>query len=149
MQWQAVPPYSGTGTYTFQAILDASGAVTFQYLTMSGAVNSATVGIQNATKTVGLQVAFNQAYIHDGLAVRIASIPQWLTVFPTSGRLRAGESKIINLHMNASGLEGGTYPGTVNIVSNDPVHPTTDRERLAPRDRRAADQRPADLPRVR
>ncbi len=25
--------------------------------------------------------------------------------------------------MNASGLEGGTYPGAVHVLSNDPVHP--------------------------
>jgi len=124
IQWNGVPPYSGTGAFTFQAILDSNGAITYQYLTMSGATTSATVGIQDATKMVGLQVAFNQAYIHDGLAVRIASIPQWLTAFPISGRLRAGESKIINLHMNASGLEGGTYPGVVSVVTNDPAHPT-------------------------
>jgi subtilisin family serine protease len=124
VQWNAVPPYSGTGTYTFQAILDASGAITYQYLSMTGAVNSATVGIQNAARTIGLQVAFNQTYIHDNLAVRIAAIPQWLTASPTSGRLTAGQSVDINLHMDASGLEGGTYPGVVNILNNDPNDPT-------------------------
>ncbi len=123
VQWNAIAPYSGTGTFTFQAIIDQSGAVTFQYLAMTGAVNSATVGIQDASKTVGLQVAFNQAYIHDELAVRIAATPQWLTASPSSGRLHAGESIPINVHMDASGLEGGTYPGTVNILTNDPAQP--------------------------
>ena len=28
--------------------------------------------------------------------------------------------------MNASGLEGGHYPGTVNIMTNDPVNLNTD-----------------------
>ena len=72
---------------------------------------------------MGLQVAYNEAYLHDNLAVRIVPVPNWLTVFPTTGRLRAGESKVINLHMNASGLAGGTYPGAVHVLSNDPVHP--------------------------
>ena len=123
VQWNAIAPYSGTGTFTFQAIIDQSGAVTFQYLAMTGSVTSATVGIQDASKTVGLQVAFNQAYIHDELAVRIAATPQWLTASPSSGRLHAGESIPINVHMDASGLEGGTYPGVVNILTNDPAQP--------------------------
>ncbi len=149
IQWQDVPFRWRPGTSTFQAILDASGAITFQYLNMTGAVNDATVGIQNADTTVGLQVAYNEAYLHDNLAVRIASVPNWLTVFPTSGRLRAGESKLINLHMNASGLEGGTYPGAVHVLSNDPVNPDLVVNALAPRDRRASGRRPADLPRLR
>jgi subtilisin family serine protease len=122
VQWNAIPAYSGGGTYTFQAIIDQSGMITLQYLTMTGSLTSATVGIQDAAKTTGLQVAFNQAYIHDNLAVRIASIPQWLTAAPTSGRLRAGESKPIVLHYDAAGLSGGHYPGTVNIQTNDPAH---------------------------
>ncbi|MBZ5640818.1 MAG: choice-of-anchor D domain-containing protein [Acidobacteriia bacterium] len=125
VQWNNIPHYSstGTGNYTFQAIIDQSGEITFQYLTVSGTLDSATIGIQDAAKTTGLQVDFNVAYVHDGLAVRIASIPQWLSAAPTSGRLRGGESKPIVLHMDASGLEGGHYPGTVNIQTNDPAHP--------------------------
>lgn len=123
VQWNNVPRYSGAGTYTFQAILEASGAITLQYLDVqTGDLASATVGIQNATKDDGTTVAFNQAYLHDNLAIRIGATPQWLTVSPTSGRIRAGESKIITLNMDASGLEGGTYPGWVNIYSNDPYN---------------------------
>ena len=85
VQWDTMERYSGAGQYTFQAILDASGAVTYQYLTLTGDVTSSTVGIQDASKTVGLQVAFNQAYLQDGLAVRISAIPQWLGASPTSG----------------------------------------------------------------
>lgn len=123
VQWNQMPPYSGTGNFTFQAILDASGSITLQYLTMTGPLTSATVGIQDASKTVGLPIAFNQAYIHDNLAVRINSTPQWLSAYPGAGRLHAGESIPITVHMDASGLEGGTYPGAVNILSNDPVNP--------------------------
>lgn len=125
VQWQAIPRFSGPGTYTFQVILEASGAITFQYLDVqTGDLTSATVGIQNATKTVGLQVAFNQPYLHDNLAVRISAVPAWLRASPTSGRLRAGQSTTIALDMDASGLEGGTYPGFVQILTNDPANPT-------------------------
>ncbi len=123
IQWTNVPHYSAGGPYTFQAILDSGGSITFQYLSMTAPLDSATIGIQNSDKTVGLQVAFNQTYMHDGLAVRISAIPQWITAFPTSGRIAAGGSKAINLHMDASGLEGGTYPAMVHILTNDPGNP--------------------------
>lgn len=124
VQWNNLPHYSSGGPYTFQAILDSTGAITFQYLTMAAPLDSATVGIQDASRTVGLQMAFNQAYLHDNLAIRISSIPQWLTASPNSGRLHAGESREITVHMDASGLEGGHYPGSVNILTNDPINPT-------------------------
>lgn len=124
VQWEQIERYSGTGAYTFQAIIEASGAVTFQYKTMGGALDSATVGMQNASKTVGLQVAFNQAYIHDSLALRLSATPQWLTVAPTSGRVLASASTPLTAHIDASGLEGGTYPGQILINTNDPAHPT-------------------------
>jgi hypothetical protein len=124
VQWSDMERYSGAGTYTFQAIIDEAGSVTYQYLTLTGEVTSSTVGIQDASKTVGLQVAFNQAYLEENLAVRISAIPQWLSASPTSGRLHAGQSELVNLHMDASGLEGGHYPADVNILTNDPANPT-------------------------
>jgi subtilisin family serine protease len=124
IEWTGMPRYQETGSaLTFQAILETSGSITYQYLILAGTLNSATVGIQNAAKTDGLAVAFNQSYLHDNLAVRIAAIPQWLSVTPTSGRLHAGESIPLAVHIDAAGLEGGTYPGNINVQTNDPDHP--------------------------
>jgi len=121
VQWQDVPRYNDAASVlTFQAILDAGGAITYQYLSLTGTLDSATVGLQNATRTTGLEVAFNQAYLHPGLAIRMAALPQWLTVAPTSGRLGAGQSIPLGVHIDAAGLEGGTYPGEVRINTNDP-----------------------------
>jgi len=67
-----VPRYSMGGPYTFQAILTPDGIITLQYLTMLGTrLNEATIGIQNGDGTQGLQIAYNRAYVHDALAVRI------------------------------------------------------------------------------
>ncbi|HEY3174122.1 MAG TPA: S8 family serine peptidase [Candidatus Polarisedimenticolia bacterium] len=123
VEWSGIAPYTGTGSFSFQAIIESSGAMTFQYLSMAGDVSSATVGIQNATKTVGLQTAFNQSYLHDSMAVRITALPQWLTVAPTSGRVGPFGHVFLNAHIDASGLEGGTYPGTITIQNNDPTNP--------------------------
>ena len=125
VQYNEVAHYGTTepGTYTFQVILDAGGAITYQYLTLVGTLNSCTVGIQDGTKSLGTTIAFNQEYLHDNMAIRIAAIPQWLTVSPTAGRLYGGESVNLNVNLDASGLEGALYPGEVHILNNDPANP--------------------------
>jgi len=125
VQYDAIQHYAttGPGTYTFQVILDASGAITYQYLDLVGVIDSCTVGIQDATQALGTTIAFNQDYLHDNMAIRIAAIPQWLTVSPTTGRLYGSQSVDLNVNLDASGLEGALYPGEVHILTNDPTNP--------------------------
>jgi subtilisin family serine protease len=118
--WQGVPHYQTGGPYTFQAILYPTGEIRFQYQSLGSITNSATVGIQNATKTTGLTVAFNTDYLKNNLAVRIVPLTQWLTVSPTSGRILAGQSAALQVRFNALGLNGGTFSGAVVVQSNDP-----------------------------
>jgi hypothetical protein len=120
VSWVAVPKYGGGGPYTFQVLLYPTGEVRLQYLTLGAPANVATTGIQNATKDIGLMVAFNSAYLHDNLAVRMIPLSQWLTVTPTSGRILAGQNASIDVRFNALGLDGGDYSAHVHVLSNDP-----------------------------
>ncbi|HEY3215053.1 MAG TPA: S8 family serine peptidase, partial [Candidatus Eisenbacteria bacterium] len=118
--WVGVPHYGGGGPYTFETILYPTGEIRFQYLSMGSPTNSATAGIQNGTKTVGLTVAFNTDYVANNLAVRIVPLSQWLTVSPASGRIPAGQSQNLSVMFNALGLDGGDYDASLNVLSNDP-----------------------------
>uniref|UniRef100_A0A832I5Z7 Choice-of-anchor D domain-containing protein n=1 Tax=Eiseniibacteriota bacterium TaxID=2212470 RepID=A0A832I5Z7_UNCEI len=120
VSWVGVPRYQTGGPYTYQAILYPTGEIVFQYLTMGAPTNGATVGIQNATKTTGLTVAFNTNYVQDNLAVRIVPLRQWLRVTPAAGRIHAGQSQQLQVTFDATGLDGGPYDGTVRVLSNDP-----------------------------
>ncbi|MGH7725002.1 MAG: S8 family serine peptidase [Candidatus Eiseniibacteriota bacterium] len=120
VSWVGAPHYQTGGPYTFQAILYPSGEIRYQYLSMGSPTNSATAGIQDGAETIGLNVAFNTAYFHDNLAVQIAPLRQWLTVSPTSGRLHAGNSQLLDVQFDATGLNGGVYDGFVKLFSNDP-----------------------------
>ncbi|HUD72355.1 MAG TPA: choice-of-anchor D domain-containing protein, partial [Dongiaceae bacterium] len=133
IQWSDVGKYNYPLTHlTFQVILKQNGEITFQYLTFQGVVDGfdrlGTIGIQNATRDAGLQVVYNKAYVHDGLAVRITPLPQWLSVTPTSGRLAAGASIPLTLGFDPFGMDAGAYRGTVAIATNDPGHPTLEVE---------------------
>jgi uncharacterized repeat protein (TIGR01451 family) len=64
-----VPHFSSGGPYTFQVILRADGTITYQYQSMVERLEEATIGVQNADGAQGLTIAYNEAYVHDGLSV--------------------------------------------------------------------------------
>ncbi len=70
-----VPHYGEGGLYTFQVILRADSSITYQYQSMVGLLEGATIGIQNADGAQGLTIAHNQTYVHDELAVLISPPP--------------------------------------------------------------------------
>jgi hypothetical protein len=89
---------------------------------MVGTLNSATVGIENATGTDGLQIAYNASYVANGLAVKIAAEPDWLAVSDQNGTIYNNNTLGIVVELNADGLELGLYSMDVVITSNDPLN---------------------------
>ncbi|MFH2053237.1 MAG: S8 family serine peptidase [bacterium] len=121
VQWHQVPKYFANGQLTFQAHLYPNGTIFYYYLSMTdAALNSATIGIQNATRDDGLTVVYNDTYVHDNMAIRIAPVSDWLTVSPASGAVPPGGSQTIDVVFNAAELFGGTYEGAVRLETNDP-----------------------------
>ncbi len=122
VSWHDVPHFGTGGPYTFQIILLASGKIVFQYQTVNSPVNSSTTGIQNSNGSVGLQVAFNQDYLTNELAVEIRYPVFWLTIDPRAGAIFPNESGTINVTFDASELPVGMYTGSIQIITNDPDH---------------------------
>jgi subtilisin family serine protease len=121
VQWNRAVHFGGGGPYTFEAILHRDGTIVFQYLEVGPPTNSATVGIQNATRTDGLTVAFDGPYVQNRLAVRITTTPLWLSVLdPSSGVIQPGGSATARLRFDAPSLAGGDYAAAVRVASNDP-----------------------------
>lgn len=123
VQYTDVAPLLGPGFYTFQVTLYETGDIEFRYLSMTGDVDSATVGMQNGDGRIGLQVAFNTDYVHDGLAVRNSRAPGWLSASPASGRVAAGDQQEISVTFDATDLPGGRYEDAVRLETNDPAVP--------------------------
>ena len=121
LSFVTVPRYSSGGPYTFQVILYPSGRILYQYLDMQGTrLIEATIGIQNAAKNDGLTVVYNDNYVHNNLAVELATMPDYLTVSPSMGTISAGGSADIAVNFNTAGLFGGAYNGLLRVSSNDP-----------------------------
>ena len=108
------------GPFTFEVELRPDGEIRYRYLHLGTPTNSATVGIQDGGAQNALQVAFNTSYLHDSLAVKMVPIGQWVTAFPPSGRVRAGESRAIAIRFAPAGLSGGDYHADLRVESNDP-----------------------------
>ena len=90
VQYQEIPHYYDEGSYTFEVILHSDGSIVYQYDELNGILDSATIGVENANGTEGVQIAYNQNYVHDQLAVSIAPLsenPKPHTVTVESGQV--------------------------------------------------------------
>ncbi|NNF57191.1 MAG: T9SS type A sorting domain-containing protein [Rhodothermaceae bacterium] len=119
VQYTDVHRFNDTATtLTFQVILSQSGSMLFQYDSVVGTLNSATIGIENAEASDGLAVVNSAAYVHDDLAVRISSI--WVSASPAGGTVASGNSETITLTFDAAGLADGTYTADMTLTTNEP-----------------------------
>ncbi len=118
--WVDVPHYYNTGSYTFEVIITSGNAIYYQYENLNGDLNSATVGIQNANGTDGLQIVYNQSYLENGLAVRLAA--GWLDLEPMSGIIPAGGETTITAMMDAGALTVGDYEALITVNAWDDMH---------------------------
>jgi len=124
VEWQNVPHFYDEGSYTFEAILYPNGDILYQYYNMSGDLTSATVGIENSSGTIGLQVVYNASYVHNNLATLITASYGWLDEEPDEGTVLPGDAQDITVTFNSSDMAPGVYYATIYVVSNDPDEDT-------------------------
>ena len=125
VQYQDVQRYSSGGPFTFQATLTPAGTITYHYQTMLGTrLSEATIGIENAGGQIGLQVAFDEQYVHNDLAVYF--VPGWVTLDKVFGTIEPGGFDVLTATFAAHNLPQGMYKATVEIHSNDPENPQVD-----------------------
>ncbi|MCC5934227.1 MAG: S8 family serine peptidase [Balneolales bacterium] len=122
IQWNNLSEGSGTvaSSYTFQAILSASGSITFQYLNMSGVTDRATVGIQPRNNQDALQIAFRTPFAQSFKAVHIGkALPEWISPAPAAATIAPGSSQEVSLTIDGDLLVNGTYSTEIVILNND------------------------------
>ncbi|MBE2280640.1 MAG: S8 family serine peptidase, partial [Ignavibacteriaceae bacterium] len=115
--------YSATGTLTFQVVLMRGGQVYFYYNSLSATLNSATVGIENSTGTVGLPVVYNANYLKNNLAVKFSADPEWLFINGVQGTIYSGNTLPVVLRLESQDYPHGMYTADLKITTNDPVNP--------------------------
>jgi hypothetical protein len=124
IQWTHWSHFSGTEDMTFQIVLfKSSSTIWFVYESIDDQ-SSTTYGIENVDGTVGLEIAFDQSYAHNGLLTKITLGAEWLTEEPTNGTVAAGDSLEIKVKADGSLVSEGNYAARVLIESNDPLNGT-------------------------
>lgn len=119
--WQK---YSATGSLTFQVVLYSSGKIFFYYNNMNATLNAATVGIENSAGTIGLQTAYNAAYVANNLALKFAAEPDWISNNVSNGLLYNGNSMDVVMTFRSEDFTIGNYSMDLVVESNDPVTPS-------------------------
>jgi len=112
---------SSSGTFDFQIILYADGQFRVNYREMSGTINTATIGFQDRTGTLGTQIFINenlpQNQNFSWMIDRPIDVP-WLSINGNlSGSLTSGESETIYATIDTDSLELGFYEASVNVLS--------------------------------
>ena len=117
IQYEQVVATMDDGSYTYQAVLHSNGLIEFFYKEMVGNVESATVGLENIDGSDGLEIAYNEPYVQDGLAVRITQGPvEFVKVAPASGTATAGSTAMLEVTFKAFDLNPGTYTAAIGIA---------------------------------
>jgi hypothetical protein len=131
--WHQVPDWRQVGIFTFQVILVAPDNIKYQYYSMGpGRMDECTIGIENGTGTIGLQVARDETYVCDSLAIQYAAgeaptPPQlWLAVDPDNGIIEPDNSVDVTLAFSAGSLSEGIYQGILRLFTNDNFNGITD-----------------------
>ncbi|MBI5058406.1 immune inhibitor A [candidate division KSB1 bacterium] len=113
------------GTYNFEILLTPGGESKVIFGSMGTIrLNSATVGIQNAAKTVGLMAIHNNATpVGDNQVRRFAMGPRYVDVLPVAGTLAGGESDTLYVRVVGDLLCSDPSLTALQVRSNDPDSP--------------------------
>lgn len=124
VEYNNVPRYlDATTRVTFQIEIQKNGTIYFRYKSMTGTLNSATIGIENSTGTDGLLIAYNANYVSDSLLVKIQKEPVWLSLTNASGIISSGNAFALRLDFTTNDLINGNYRMELKITSNDSTKP--------------------------
>jgi hypothetical protein len=121
VQFSGIDRFSSPADLTFQVELNADGRVVFRYLTLSGLLESATVGLQNGDKSRGLLVSYNESYVHDRMVIEL--VPGFISAAPSAGVAPPGAVSDVEIVLTAEFLDEGDHEATWTINTDDPLHP--------------------------
>lgn len=118
VQYEQVKVSGLDDTVTFQIVLEPDGVITYYYKDMVGMCNGATIGIQDETQTIGLQISHNQPFQKHNYAIRFEPMQDWLTLSSETGLVPPGESMEVTLDVNPDGIRQSRRTAELTITHN-------------------------------
>jgi PKD repeat protein len=114
---------------TYTGLIDDGDAVTL--INSSSSPYYDVVTYREIGSGVAIFIAYDYYNYDDHAAQIIAQavewgaqgvLPSWLTIEPGNGIVTPSDSTEITIELNSSGMDGGIYETTLNIMSNDPLN---------------------------
>jgi len=118
VSWIGVPHYYSTGANTFQVILTSDDVVHYQYLHLDEPLDECTAGIENADGTIGLEVVYNDFYLHDSLAIDFKLPPVMMTCTNFSEMMCHGRNRF-EFALEFNNRTGEAIPLTLNWAAHE------------------------------
>lgn len=123
IQFEKFVHYPGTEEWiTAEVILQRGGDIRIMYKQVREGfqTNGATIGLQSPNGEMGLQVAWNEEYVHSEMALRFDNPPGFIIhVDPASFVLPPQTQEHVWITYSSEGFEVGTYYQDLKCVVND------------------------------
>ncbi|MCU0369888.1 MAG: carboxypeptidase regulatory-like domain-containing protein [Bacteroidales bacterium] len=127
VQFNKMVHYPGTESFiTAQVVFVNNGTIFIRYKQVHGEfeTNSATIGLQSWNPELGLQVAYNEEYVHSELAVRFDLNRNFITsVNPSSFYLPPNTQETIWITYSSAGFETGSFEQDLKCITSHPEYP--------------------------
>ena len=112
------------GTYNFQILLTIHGDIKVFYGSMGTIrLSSATIAIQDHTRTRGLTILSNETGVGSNEARRFSLGPRWVAVTPAFGVVPPGQSDTLTVLFDVSVLCGDPSTTALILRNNDIANP--------------------------
>jgi len=126
ISWVNVPDIMHQGEFTFQILLLGENTIVYQYESMGpdGPLDDASIGIENADGTIGLEVCCNKIFTYGQKAVRFelgqpSGNFDWLRAEDEGGIIGPGDSFEFGVNCVAGDHPDGSYWAQLNVFTND------------------------------
>ena len=116
IQYQNVGRYSGTGSYTFQVVLHSNGTLNLRYKTMTGTLDSASIGIEGNNQWEGVGIVHDAAYAASSLAVEIDTFSEFFSMPVLTGLVPAYSVASLDGYFDSLSLPPGLYTADVSVA---------------------------------
>ncbi len=116
IQYQNVGRYSGTGSYTFQVVLHSNGTLNLRYKTMTGTLDSASIGIEGNNQWEGVGIVHDAAYVANSLALEIETFSEFFSMPTLTGLVPAYSVASLDGYFDSLSLPPGLYTADVSVA---------------------------------
>ena len=116
VQYQNVARQNDSNSsYTFQIVLSSDGGIQIRYHTLTNLTDTCTVGTQDSTQQIGLQILSDAPGLTSGMAIDIQPQSAFFSVAPLTGSVPAHSVSVLPAQFQSLTLPSSVYYADLSI----------------------------------